>query len=114
MMENIFDTTRKQLQQIDFIGFFNILTLFLHNGIRTAPKNEPNVLVESLHKNPLYIAKERFVRLEEKVANILCNISLLMASLASNIGTFKVVGGSNLEIGSDEKLGDKKVPKKDS
>jgi hypothetical protein len=56
-----------------------------------------------VHNNPQYPIEERFMRLEEKVTNISCNMFLLMVDLASKLGPFGEVGGSNLEMGSEGK-----------
>jgi hypothetical protein len=58
--------------------------------------------------------EERFVRLEEKVIDISRNMSLLMVALARKLGPFREVGGSNSEIGSDEKSRDNEDPEKES
>jgi hypothetical protein len=54
------------------------------------------------------------VRLEEKVVDISCNMSLLMVALASKFRPFREVGGLNSEIRSDGKLGDNEDPEKES
>jgi hypothetical protein len=43
------------------------------------------------------------VRLEEKVIDISCNMTLLMVALANNLRPFREVGGSNSEIRSEGK-----------
>ena len=60
---------------------------------------------ESVHNNPRDPTEEIFVRLEEQVTGISRNTSL-MAALARKLIPFREVGGSNLEIRSDGKLGD--------
>jgi hypothetical protein len=50
------------------------------------------------------------VRLEDKVVDISHNISLLTVVLASNIGSFSEVGGSNSEIISKGKSGENEDP----
>jgi len=69
---------------------------------------------KSIHNNPWDLAKDRFVRLEEKVVDIFFNMSLLFVVLTSNIELFGEVGGSNLEIGSDDKTRDNEDPKKEA
>jgi hypothetical protein len=69
---------------------------------------------EYVHNNPRDLMEERFVRLEEKVANISCNMSLLMAALVRNLGLFKEVGGLNSKIRSDGKSRDNKDPENES
>jgi hypothetical protein len=44
--------------------------------------------------------------LEEQVIDISHNMYLLMESLANNFGPFGEVGGSNIEVGMDEKSRD--------
>jgi len=53
---------------------------------------------ESVHNNPRDPTKERFMRLEEKVANISHNMSLLMEALEIKLIPFVEVGGLNLVI----------------
>jgi hypothetical protein len=53
---------------------------------------------------------ERFARMEEQVVDISCNMSLLMAALASKLIPFREVGGLNSEIGSNGKLRDNEDP----
>lgn len=61
---------------------------------------------EFVHNNAWDLAEERFVRLEEQVIDISCNM-ILMAALANNLGPFGLgVGGSNSEIKSDGKSRD--------
>jgi hypothetical protein len=75
---------------------------------------------EFINKNPRYVVEDIFVRLEEKFTDISRKMALIMAALVNMFGPFGEVGGSNLEVGSDEKLGDiedlgkesKKEPKK--
>jgi hypothetical protein len=55
---------------------------------------------EFVHNNPQYIVVERFVRLEEKVVDIYCNMTLLMMSLENKIRLFGEVVGSNSDSGS--------------
>jgi hypothetical protein len=52
--------------------------------------------------------------LEEKVTNIFGNMALLMATLVNKFEPFREVGRFNLEVGSDEKLGDSEDPEKES
>jgi hypothetical protein len=68
---------------------------------------------ESIHNNPWDAVEERFVRLEEKVVDISCNMALLMVALVNKFGPFGEVGGSNSEVGLDEKLGDSEDPEKE-
>jgi hypothetical protein len=68
---------------------------------------------ESIHNKPRDPAEERFARLEEKVADISRNMSLLVAVLTRNIGLFREFGGLNLQIGLDRKWGDNKDPEKE-
>jgi hypothetical protein len=65
---------------------------------------------ESSHHNHQDASKAIFVRLEEKVTNISCNMVLLMVALANKFGPFKEVGGSKLEVELDENLGDSEDP----
>jgi hypothetical protein len=54
------------------------------------------------------------VRLEEKVVDISCNMSLLIVALKRKIRPFKEVGGSNYEIISEGKSRDNEDPKNES
>jgi len=63
-----------------------------------------------VHNNPRDGTKERFARLEEQVVNISCNMALVMESLANDFSPFEEVVGSNLEVGSNENLGDSEDP----
>jgi hypothetical protein len=53
---------------------------------------------EYVHNNPRDPIEEKFVRLEEKVIDISCNMSLLMVALASKLRPFIEVGGLNSMI----------------
>jgi len=69
---------------------------------------------ESVNNNLRDTAKERFVRLEEKVSDIFCNMSLLMETLSRKFKPFREVGGSKSMIGSEGKMRDNEDPKKES
>jgi hypothetical protein len=65
-----------------------------------------------IHNNPWDAMEEIFFRLEERVVNISCNISLLMVALENRFVPFRKVGVSNSEDGFDEKPGDSEDPKR--
>jgi hypothetical protein len=52
------------------------------------------------------------VRLEEEVVDISHKMTLIMETLVNKFIPFEDVGGSNSEVGSDEKLEDSEDPKK--
>jgi hypothetical protein len=54
------------------------------------------------------------LKLEEQVIDISHNMALLMVALENKFGPFGEVGGSNSEVGLDEKLGDNEDPEKES
>jgi hypothetical protein len=58
--------------------------------------------------------EEIFFRLEDQVFDISHNMALLMEALVNNFRPLGDIGGSNSEVGSDEKLGDSEDPKKES
>jgi hypothetical protein len=53
------------------------------------------------------------VKLEEQVANISCNMDLLMMALVNNFGPFGEVGCPNLKVVLDNKYEIMKTRKKD-
>jgi len=65
---------------------------------------------ESVHNNPRVVANEISARMEEKVLDISCNMSFLMATIASKLKLYGEDGGFNSEIGSDEKSEDNEDP----
>jgi hypothetical protein len=67
-----------------------------------------------VHNNPRYPIEEIFARLEEKFVDMSHNMSLLKATLASNLISFREVGGSKSDIRLDGKFGDNEDPKKES
>jgi hypothetical protein len=82
---------------------------------------------ESSRNNPWGEVEERFSKMEGKVVDISCNMSLLMESLKNKFGplgtvgdsnkqvwTFGEVGGSNTKFGLDEKSRDNEDPEKES
>jgi hypothetical protein len=69
---------------------------------------------ESTHNNSQDVVENRFLRLEEQVVDISRNMALLMKALANKFGPFEEVGGSNLEVRSNEKIGDSEDLEKES
>jgi hypothetical protein len=69
---------------------------------------------EYVHNNPRDPAEERFEWLEAQVVDISRNMNLLLVALASNLRLLGDDGGSNLEIGSEGKLGDQEYLEKES
>jgi hypothetical protein len=61
---------------------------------------------DSGHNNPQYAVEERLARIEGKFVDISRNMVLFMEDLENKFGPFREVGGSNSEVGSDEKLRD--------
>jgi hypothetical protein len=57
------------------------------------------------------VAEKRFARLEEKVIDISRNMALLMVALENKFEPFREVGGSNSDVGLEEKMGDSEYPK---
>jgi hypothetical protein len=51
-------------------------------------------------------SEDRFVKLEEQITYIYDNMTLLMVALEKKFGPFGEVGGSNLEVGLEKKMGD--------
>jgi hypothetical protein len=68
------------------------------------------VIQQSVHYNPPDAVEEIFARLEEQVIDISHNMALLMVALENKFRPFGEVGGSNSEVGSNEKLGDSEDP----
>jgi hypothetical protein len=58
-----------------------------------------------VHNIPQDPTEDIFVRLEEKFVDTSHNMSFLMVALTRELGPFREVRGSNLEIGLDKKLG---------
>jgi hypothetical protein len=61
---------------------------------------------KSSHDNPHDEVEDRFSKLEEQVTNIFHSMALLITDLANKFVPSREVGGSNLEVGLDKKLGD--------
>jgi hypothetical protein len=72
------------------------------------------MVCESIQNNTQDAMEEIFLRLKEKIVDIFCNMSLFMVALENKFGHFKEVGGSNTEVGYDEKLGDNEDLQKES
>jgi hypothetical protein len=62
---------------------------------------------EYVHNSPRDLAEERFEWLEVKVTHISHNMNLLIVDLEINLRPFRDYGGSNSEIGSEGKSGDR-------
>jgi len=69
---------------------------------------------EYFHNNPWDLAEESFESLEAQIVDINHNMNLLMAALASKLESFGYYGGSNLEIESEVKSGDREDSGKES
>ena len=67
-----------------------------------------------VHNNPRDPAEERFERLETQVTNIEINMNLLIVALEIKIEPFIDNGGSNLDIISEGKSGDREDSRKES